>query len=130
AGNKQTLVVGIASAATAHCSPGCPTENVANTSKDFMNNSLLFDTEDGIVAGWNGVGNAAIVIDNSSASAVYKGLALVSNNEGNFLLGGNLRTGGMDVFDNNFKHAPVARGRLTDPGLPAGFAAHCGPDSP
>jgi uncharacterized protein (TIGR03118 family) len=80
AGNKQTLVVGIPSAATSPCSPGCPTGNVANTSTDFMNNSFLFDTEDGILAGWNGVGNAAIVVDNSSASAVYKGLALVSNN--------------------------------------------------
>lgn len=124
AGNKQTLVVGIPSAATSPCSPGCPTGNVANTSTDFMNNSFLFDTEDGILAGWNGVGNAAIVIDNSSASAVYKGLALVSNNEGNFLLAANFRTGAIDVFDKNFKPATLAGGTFTDPGLPAGYAPH------
>ncbi len=124
AGNKQALVVGIPSAATSPCSPGCPTGTVANTTTDFMNNSFLFDTEDGILAGWNGVGNAVTVVDNSGANAVYKGLALVSNNEGNFLLAANFRTGAIDVFDRNFKAAALAGGTFTDPSLPAGYAPH------
>ena len=33
AGNKQTLVVGIPSAATSPCSPGCPTGNVATRAR-------------------------------------------------------------------------------------------------
>ena len=123
-GNKQTLVVGIPSAANSPCSPGCPTGTVANRSADFIGGSFLFDTEDGILASWNGAGNAKTAVDNSAASAVYKGLALVSNTEGNFLLAANFRTGAIDVFDRNFKAAVLAGGTFTDPGLPAGYAPH------
>jgi uncharacterized protein (TIGR03118 family) len=123
-GNKQTLVVGIPSAANSPCSPGCPTGTVANTSTDFTNDSFLFDTEDGILAGWNGTGDAKTVVDNSGANAVYKGLALVGNNEGNFLLAANFRTGAIDVFDRNFKPATLAGGTFMDPSLPAGYAPH------
>ena len=123
-GNKQTLVVGIPSAANAPCNPACPTGTVANTSTDFMNGSFLFDTEDGVLASWNGAGNAKTVVDNSGSNAVYKGLALVSNSVGNFLLAANFRTGAIDVFDRNFKPAVLAGGTFTDPALPAGYAPH------
>ena len=124
-GNKQTLVVGIPSAANTPCSPaGCPTGTVANTTTDFMGGSFLFDTEDGILASWNGAGNAKTVVDNSAANAVYKGLAFLTNAQGNFLLAANFRSGVIEVFDRNFNAAVLSGGTFTDPNLPAGYAPH------
>jgi uncharacterized protein (TIGR03118 family) len=123
-GNKQTLVVGIPGASVSPCSPGCPTGTVANTSTDFKGGLFLFDSEDGIVTSWNGAGDATIVVDNSPVNAVYKGLALVTNSGGNFLLAANFRSGAIDVFDRNFQPATLTGGTFTDPGLPAGYAPH------
>jgi len=123
-GNKQTITAGIPVAATNPCNPGCPTGTVANQSTDFGGALFLFDTEDGILASWNGTLNATTKVDNSAANAVYKGLALVSNSAGNFLLAANFRSGGIDVFDRNFAPATLSGGTFTDPNLPAGYAPH------
>ena len=122
-GNKQGLVVGIPVASVNPCSPGCPTGTVANSSTDFNGGAFIFDTEDGIVANWTGANNAVVAFDNSASAAVYKGLALLSNGSGNFLLAANFRTGTVDVLDRNFKVTSLA-GSFTDPNLPAGFAPH------
>lgn len=123
-GNKQTLVVGIPSASVNPCSPGCPTGTVANTlSGYFGNGAFLFDTEDGIIASWTGQGNAITVVDNSPTGAVYKGLALLTNSSGTFLLAANFHSGQIDVFDRNFNPTQLA-GNLTDPNLPAAYAPH------
>jgi uncharacterized protein (TIGR03118 family) len=122
-GNKQSLVVGIPSASVNPCSPGCPTGTVANNSTDFNGGAFIFDTEDGIVANWTGANNAVVAFDNSPNAAVYKGLALLSNGSGNFLLATNFRTGSIDVLDRNFKITALA-GSFTDPNLPKGFAPH------
>jgi len=123
-GVKQTTVVGIPTAATNPCSPGCPTGIVANSSTDFGGAFFIFDTEDGILARWNGMGNATMVVDNSSMSAVYKGLALLNNTAGNFLLAANFRSGAIEVYDHSFAPATLSGGTFTDPGLPAGYAPH------
>lgn len=122
-GNKQSLVVGIPGASVNPCSPGCPTGNVANTSTDFSGGFFIFDTEDGIIANWTGANNAVVAFDNSASGAVYKGLALITNSSGNFLLAANFRSGQIDVFDRNFKLAALS-GSFSDPNLPAGFAPH------
>jgi len=122
-GNKQSLVVTIPGASTNPCNPGCPTGIVANTSTDFGGGFFIFDSEDGIVTSWTASTSAAIVVDNSAAGAVYKGLALVSNSGGNFLLAANFNSGKIDVFDRNFNPAQLS-GSFTDPTLPAGFAPH------
>ena len=123
-GVKQTTVVGIPTAATNPCSPGCPTGIVANSSTDFGGAFFIFDTEDGILARWNGMGNATMVVDNSSMSAVYKGLALLNNTAGNFLLAANFHSGAIEVYDHSFAPATLSGGTFTDPGLPAGYAPH------
>jgi len=123
-GVKQTTVVGIPTAATNPCSPGCPTGIVANSSTDFGGAFFIFDTEDGILARWNGMGNATMVIDNSSMSAVYKGLALLNNTAGNFLLAANFHSGAIEVYDHSFAPATLSGGTFTEPGLPAGYAPH------
>ena len=122
-GNKNNLVVGIPSAANNPCSPGCPTGNVANTSADFGGSLFIYDTEDGILADWTGAANAQVAFDNSASGAVYKGLAVVSNSSGNFLLAANFRSGNVDVFDRNFQLTSLS-GSFKDPNLPAGFAPH------
>jgi uncharacterized protein (TIGR03118 family) len=122
-GNKQGLVVGIPVASVNPCNPGCPTGTVANNSTDFNGGAFIFVTEDGIVANWTGANNAVVAFDNSANGAVYKGLALLSNGSGNFLLAANFRTGSIDVLDRNFKITALA-GSFTDPHLPAGFAPH------
>ena len=122
-GNKQTLVVGIPGASVNPCNPGCPTGTVANTTTDFNGGFFIFDTEDGIIANWTGAANAAVAVDNSAGGAVYKGLALINNNSGNFLLAANFRSGKIDVFDRNF-NATALSGSFTDPNLPAGMAPH------
>jgi len=122
-GNKQSLVVGIPSASVSPCSPGCPTGTVANNTTDFNGAAFLFDTEDGILADWTGASSALVAFDNSANGAVYKGLAIVSNGGGNFLLLANFRSGKIDVLDRNFQVASLS-GSFTDPNLPAGFAPH------
>ncbi len=122
-GNKQALVVTIPTASVQPCSPGCPTGIVANNSGNFGGAGFIFDTEDGILAAWTGANSANKVVDNSAASAVYKGLATVSNSGGTFLLAANFRSSKIDVFDTAF-HATSLAGSFTDPNLPAGFAPH------
>jgi uncharacterized protein (TIGR03118 family) len=123
-GVKQTTVVGIPVAASNPCSPGCPTGIVANSSSDFGGATFIFDTEDGILAKWNGTGNATMAVDNSAAGAVYKGLALLNDTAGNFLLAANFHSGAIEVYDHNFAPATLSGGTFTDPALPAGYAPH------
>jgi uncharacterized protein (TIGR03118 family) len=60
-------------------------------------------------------------VDNSTAGAVYKGLALATADSGPRLYAANFNAGTVDVFDTNF--APVMRaGAFTDPNIPSGFA--------
>ena len=122
-GNKQVTVVGIPSARVNPCSPGCPTGTVGNNTGQFGGGLFLFDTEDGILASWTGANNAIVTVDNSASGAVYKGLALLTNDSGSFLLAANFRSGKVDVFDHNFQAAALS-GSFTDPNLPEGMAPH------
>ena len=64
AGNKQTITAGIPVAAHNPCAVGCPTGTVANAvATDFGGASFIFDTEDGIIASWNGTLNAVTKVD-------------------------------------------------------------------
>jgi uncharacterized protein (TIGR03118 family) len=130
-GDIQTLVVRIP-APNGVAAISAPTGTVTNSTKGFQVTSggttapslFLFDTEDGTISGWNGNGtNAALAVDNSmgGAGAVYKGLAMVTNNSGTFLLAANFRAPGLEVYDSNFHTAQLA-GNFTDPTLPNGFA--------
>jgi len=116
--------VGIPAASVSPCSPGCPTGVVANNTTDFGGGFFIFDTEDGILASWNGAGNAATVVDSSTMSAVYKGLALLNNASGNFLLAANFTAVRLRSTTTTLIPPPLSGGTFTDPGLPAGYAPH------
>ena len=105
-----------------------PTGIVANVSQTgFVVGGLpslfIFDTEDGTISGWNGGATVTLAVDNSmgGAGAVYKGLAMITNNGANFLLATNFRSGKVEVYDSNFKLTNLS-GTFTDPNLPAGYA--------
>jgi uncharacterized protein (TIGR03118 family) len=114
-------------------SMGAPTGTAFNGGPGFIISAneqsgpslFLFATEDGTIAGWNpsvDLTHALIAVDNSSAGAVYKGLALGADSSGRTLLfATNFRAGTIDVFDQSFQAVRLA-GSFSDPTLPAGFA--------
>lgn len=97
---------------------------------DFGGNLFIFVTEDGTIAAWQTSSGttAPVVVDNSILDpptdligAVYKGAALVTNTQGNFLLAANFRDARIDVFDKTFAAATLT-GSFADSTIPAGFA--------
>ena len=84
---------------------------------------FIFSTEDGTISGWNPAvdpTNAILAVDRSAigAGAVYKGLAIGSNEDGTFLYATNFRFGKIEMFDANFH---LVRS-FTDHDLPNGYA--------
>ena len=85
---------------------------------------FIFDGEDGTISAWNpGVSSATAVIavDNSAATAIYKGLAFGTNAAGNHLYATNFHAGTIEVYDSQYKPATTA-GNFADSRLPAGYA--------
>ncbi len=127
-GVPQSLIVTIPPPAGAP-GPATPTGMVANATANFAVNGspafFIFSTEDGTISAWTGGNNAVLEVNNpnfnSGTDPVYKGLALLTNGTGNFLLATNFRNARIDVFDSTFKPTALA-GNFTDPTLPAGFA--------
>jgi len=84
-GNKDAgLVVTIPLAThnpNGNCSPGCPKCNVSKGNDTYSNGGqFIFDTEDGLIASWTGAGDTATVaFDNSTSTAVYKGMASLNS---------------------------------------------------
>ncbi len=109
--------------------PATPTGIVANSTADFVVNGspafFIFSTEDGTISAWTSGNNAVLEVNNpnfnSGTDPVYKGLALLTNSTGNFLLATNFRNARIDVFDSTFKPTALT-GNFTDPTIPAGFA--------
>jgi uncharacterized protein (TIGR03118 family) len=86
---------------------------------------FIFDTEDGTLSAWTGGSTVTLVVDNSmipsaATGAVYKGLALIKNTTGSFLLATNFRSGKVEVYDTGFHQTQVlGAGAFNDPALPA-----------
>lgn len=120
-GNIVRPPVVIPSATSA--SGGTPTGIVFNSTTDFKlpNGNparFIFDSEDGVLSGWNGGNNAVRVLTN--ADGVYKGLAIASYNGANYLYAANFKTGNVDVFDKNW--LPVKSILFKDNNLPSDYA--------
>jgi uncharacterized protein (TIGR03118 family) len=138
-GNPQSLVVGIPTPGNPTGTTGTPTGTVfnitlGNNTPGFVvsqnGNSgpavFLFATEDGTIAGWNPNVNgneAVIAVDHSKAGAVYKGLTVATDANGQTLLyAANFRSGKIEVFDQNFMELKPKHGAFQDPNLPEGYA--------
>jgi uncharacterized protein (TIGR03118 family) len=109
--------------------PSTPTGIVAppsgvTFSVDGQTALFIFDTEDGTLSAWTGGNAVTLVVDNSmipsaATGAVYKGLALIKNTTGSFLLAANFRSGKVEVYDTSFKSTQVlGAGAFNDPALP------------
>lgn len=128
-GQPENLVVGIPPA-PGGLPPSHPTGLVHNGTSGFEVEPgspavFIFATEDGGISGWSPAVNptqAILKIDNSSAGAIYKGLALAlrSGNQPT-LYAADFHNNRIDTFDESW--SPVSLpGNFVDPNIPAGFA--------
>ena len=110
--------------------PGAPTGTVFNATTDFkvdagtglVASRVLFATDDGQIAGWNGVGTNAISAA-TTPDSVYLGLAIGSSGGANYLYAANFEGARIDVFNGTFGDGSGAlAGDFTDPSLPSGYA--------
>src|SRR5580692_8407816 len=109
--------------------PATPTGCVGNSAGGFTlsgsSSIFIFDTEDGTISGWTGGTSSILAVDNSAkpavaTGAVYKGLALVTNSSGSFLLATNFRSGQVEIYDTTFQQTQVlGAGAFNDPAPPA-----------
>ncbi len=110
---------------------GNPTGIVFNGGSGFVVNNgagtsaarFIFASEDGTISAFRGV-PVVTVVPNAQApahGAIYKGLAIDSETNGQFLYATDFHNGTVDIFDSSF-HAVTMPGAFTDPTLPAGFA--------
>jgi uncharacterized protein (TIGR03118 family) len=115
---------------------GNPTGIVFNGGPNFIvtdgTNSgpslFMFATEDGHILGWNPAvpppppsTQAFVVADRSGVGAIYKGLAIASTSDGDFIYATDFHNARVDVFDSEFNLVSTP-GAFIDPRLPAGFA--------
>ncbi len=127
AGTVSDLVVGV---------DGGVTGLVFNGGTDFVVENgiysgpsiFLFDTEAGTIVGWNpGVPppspstSSFVVADRSNVGAIYKGLAIASTADGDFLYAADFHNARVDMFDGDFTLVSDDT-TFVDPDIPDGFA--------
>ena len=109
--------------------PSAPTGIVFNGNGGFTvsangssgSSLFIFDTEDGTISGWSptvDLHHAILMVDNSGMSAVYKGLAIGTTQDGSFIYANNFHSGWVEMYDSNFQFVK----NFTDMDLPAGYA--------
>jgi uncharacterized protein (TIGR03118 family) len=112
-----------------------PDGQVANTTSGFVVTSpsgsgpaaFIFDSESGQIQAWtpaadpitNGLSTATLEF--SSPTAVFKGLAIDTTDNGTFLYLANFNAGTVDVFNSSFQQVQLL-GDFHDPAQPANFA--------
>jgi uncharacterized protein (TIGR03118 family) len=97
-----------------------PTGLVFNATGGFQNDAFIFATENGTIAGWQ-AGSAAVTrVDNAGSGAVYKGLAIASQNDTPRIFATDFHNAKVDVFDTTYTRRGAPG--FVDPALPAGFA--------
>jgi uncharacterized protein (TIGR03118 family) len=119
AGSKVPLTVAVAGSPTGTVFNGNASAFVVSQNGKSGAARFLFATEGGTILGWspavNGT-NAIVAVDDSSAGAIYKGLATVNDR----LYATDFHNGRVDVFDSSFK--PVTTSGFKDPKVAQGFA--------
>jgi uncharacterized protein (TIGR03118 family) len=104
-----------------------PTGTVFNTTTGFPlpagvgNARFLFDTERGVISGWNG-GPAAQTKITSTEGAVYKGLAIAQTSVGPRLYAADFHNRRVDVFDGSWQPVKQSFFSFRDPTIPRSFA--------
>ncbi len=128
-GVPQSLVVTIPDGRNG---PASPTGIVFNGTQSFVVTengksglaAFIFAGEGGTLTAWApavGPTNAFVMYDDGAGGAVYKGLAIATMNNGNFLYATDFHNNKIDVFNTSFAKVAMP-GAFTDPAIPAGFA--------
>jgi len=105
---------------------GEPTGVVYNSSLDFLipTTSLvskyIYVGEEGSVYSWSAGTLAVKVADHSANGAVFKGVAMGTDDGDNFIYIANFAEAKIEVLDKNFN--PVYSKPFSDPNIPVGFA--------
>jgi len=101
---------------------GRPTGVIRNLSSGFAVNgsasAFIFAGEDGVISAWNASITDALVVATGGAGAVYKGLAMATAANGNFLYVTDFHNNQVDVYNSIWQFV----GSFTDPTIPAGYA--------
>lgn len=121
-GSKVALTVNVNNAPTGAVS-NAGTSFVVTRGPKSASARFLFATEEGTILGWNPAvsPDAVIAVDNTATGAVYKGLALASTTDGDFLYATDFHNNRVDVFDGNFQ--PVSTpGGFVDRHIHRGYA--------
>jgi uncharacterized protein (TIGR03118 family) len=111
---------------------GAPTGVVHNPTADFTETNgvttepatLIFAGEDGVISAWNNTIDGTTgrkMADQSSANAIYKGIAMANDGSSNHLYATDFHNGKIDVFDKTFALVPSAGG-FADKQIPKGYA--------
>ena len=108
---------------------GAPTGTVFNGGTGFNVSAggvttparFIFDTESGTLLGWAGPLDGTAQVTATVPGAIYKGLAIATNDKGTFLYAANFHDSRIDVFDSTFTLTHLS-GDFRDRFLPRGFA--------
>jgi uncharacterized protein (TIGR03118 family) len=89
--------------------------------------SFIFVTADGTVSAWASAVSATaaqLMVDNSSTNAKYYGMAIsaTTTSATPMIYAANFNSGGIDVFDTNFKPVTLPGKPFVDAAVPAGYA--------
>jgi uncharacterized protein (TIGR03118 family) len=84
---------------------------------------FLFDTLDGTISGWSpGVDRTHAVVEATKTGAVFTGLAIGTDSNGDTLLYAvDNKNGVIDVYNQSFQQVTNLKGNFTDPNLPSNF---------
>jgi uncharacterized protein (TIGR03118 family) len=133
--SKVPLTVTVPGGRAATNDGSSPTGQVFNGTTGFVVTTaagsgsalFIFSSESGQITAWSPAadpttaGMSTATLEHSSPTAVYKGLAIATTDEGTFLYATNFHDGTVDVFNSNFQLVQSAGG-FTDPSLPPGYA--------
>ena len=124
---KKTFVVPPPRGSSNQSTPtGIVANNINGATVGFNVNQksshFIFATEDGTISGWNGTDDPILAVDNSATGAVYKGLAIIENDSGDFILATNFNSGDVEAYSASFSPTALFGSPFVDPDLPAGFA--------
>src|ERR1700722_13051768 len=132
---KVALTVTIPGGRASTADGSSPTGQVFNPTTGFVVTSssgsgpapFIFDSESGQITAWNPTadpttsGLSTGTLEYSSPTAVYKGLTLVTGDNGTFLYAANFHDGTVDVFNSQFQLVQMPGG-FRDPSIPSGYA--------
>jgi uncharacterized protein (TIGR03118 family) len=126
-GDPVPLVVDVSGGPTGIVFNGGP-NFVVSDGQNSGPSRFMFDTEDGTIRGWNPAVpppppsmQSFVVADRSDVGAIYKGLAIASTPDGDFLYAADFHNARVDMFDGEF-NLVSSPGSFVDPRLKRGFA--------